>query len=212
MATSLSKFKLDQKSLHAITGAIQKLWQKDKKVLIQHGILFGSLVVIIFFVFFPLFFKIGDMRNQIKISQSEIELSRIKIKRMPELKSQLVAYSKQIENVQKRFLQIHDLDQLIGDISKIAAESGIVLTGSRPITDKQQTFPEPYGKKYLAAPYELIFEGNYHQFGKFLSELEQSSRLLLVRDLNIKTSGGGQLEKLQCTIQIDAFVQTPQGV
>ena len=212
MSPTIPKLSFGIKYLSGSFDVLKKLWQKDKKFLIQYGITVISLVVVITFIFFPLFFKIHMMKSQAKNLSLEIRTSKSKIARIPELKEKTRLYSKQIENMQKRFLQIRDLDQLIGDISKLSAQNGVVLTGSRPVTDKQQALPEPYGKKYLAASYELVFEGGYHQLGKFLSDFEQLDRLLLVRDLSIRAGSGDRLEKLQCTIHADAFVQTPEGI
>ncbi len=212
MSPTPPKLTLNVKNLSGVLNFFTSLWKKDKKILIQYGIIVGSLVVVTAFIFFPLLFKIHIMKTQVRNLQLEIEVSKLKIQKIPELKKKVKQYSSEMENAQKKFLKIRDLDELIGNLSKLAAKSGVVLTGSRPITDKQQVFPDPYAKKYLAASYELIFEGSYHQFGTFLSDLEQTEQLLLVRDLNIRSNNSERTDKFQCSIQMDSFVQIPQGV
>ncbi len=191
---------------------LKKLWERDKKIIIQQAVIIGGLVVLICFVFFPLFLKIYSMKTKLTDLDLHIRTAQSKIKKMPVLKQQMELYSKEIELTQKRFRQIGDLDQLVGDLSKLAADSGVRLVGSRPINDKQQLLPEPYNKKYLSASYELTLEGGYHDLGKLLNDIEESERLLLIRDLAVQPSSGKQAEKLQCTIQVDAFVQAPQGL
>lgn len=191
---------------------IKDLWRKDKKQVIQLAVIAGGLLVLIFFVFLPLFLKIQPMRREAGDLSQQITVAKNKIKKIGELKQQLDLYSKEIDAVEKRFLRIRDLDELLGDLSKLAADSEVVLVGSRPLSEKKQVLPEPFNKKYLSVSYELTLEGSYHQFGKFVNDIEQSERLLSIRDLSIRPATSKQSEKLQCIVQVDAFAQVPQGV
>lgn len=190
---------------------LKKLWEKDKKTIIQQAVILAVTLILIFVVFFPLFFKIGFLKTDVKDKEQKISVSQAKIQKILELKKQLELQSKEIETVQNRFLQIQDLDRLVGDLSKLAADSGVRLVGSRPLSDAKKIFPEPYNKKYLTATYELTLEGGYHDFGKFFGEIEQSEKLLLVRDVTIQSNTSKQTDRLQCLLQVDAFVQAPQG-
>ncbi len=203
--------KVIQKSKNPVE-MIKKLWQKDRKTIIQQAVILLVLVALVVFIIFPLFFKIHSMGTDLKDLELRISTAKSKIKKVPEFKKQMELYGKEIETTQKRFLQIRDLDELVGDLSKLAANSGVRLVGSRPINDQKQPLPDPYNKKYLSASYELTLEGGYHEFGALISEIEQSEKLLLIRDLSLQPNTAKQSEKLQCIAQVDAFVQAPPGL
>ena len=82
---------------------------------------------------------------------------------------------------------------------------------SKPVEAKFE-LPAPYNQQYLLASYELTIESGYHNFGRFINDIENYNKWLLVRELNIQSAKGGAAQKLQCTFQVVAFVQAPQKV
>ena len=192
--------------------AIQILWEKDKKFVIQQAIIILSLIVLVFVVFIPLFSKIHTLNEKTRELDRQIATAKTKIKKIPESKQQMELYGKEIESVEKRFFQIRDLDQLLGNLSKLAANDGVVIVGSKPINDKQQALPDQYNKKYFPVSYELTLIGDYHDFGKFINDVEQSEKLVLVHELAIQQSTARQARKLQCSFEVTAFVRAPQGI
>ncbi|PIQ87245.1 MAG: hypothetical protein COV74_01615 [Candidatus Omnitrophica bacterium CG11_big_fil_rev_8_21_14_0_20_45_26] len=192
--------------------ALKLLWEKDRKQVIQLGIIVLGVLVLLSCIVIPLFFKNSTIHNQVKQLELNIRTSKSKRDRIPELEEKLKQYETEIGSTRKRFFQIHELDELLGEISKLASKDGVTLVGSRPLSDLQKNFPAPYDKKYFAVTYELTLAGGYHQFGSLFSRLEQLDKLLLIRDLNIKQNSARSLQNLQCVVQVDAFVLAPQGL
>lgn len=198
--------------LKSILDSLRNLWENDKRILIQYAVMTGCLLILVVFILFPLLFKVQPMKHQAGELGRTIAAAKIKIKKVPEAKQRIEVYSKELELVKKRFLKIRDLDELVGDLSKMAAGSEVVLAGSRPVSEKREPLPEPFDKRYLVVSYELVLAGGYHPFGRFLSELEQSEKLLLVSDFAIRSATTKQSGKLQATVQVEAFAQIPEGM
>lgn len=192
--------------------SIKALWQKDKKSVIQQGIMILGVLVLLFVVLIPLSARNHFLKVKIREATREIATAEIKIKRAPEFKHQLELYGKQMEAIENRFFQIRDLDQLLGDLSKLAANDNVVITGSKPLSDQAKALPEPYQKKYFPVSYELILAGGYHDFGKFINDVEQFEKLILIREISIQQNAAKQGRKLQATVQVTAFVRAPEGL
>ena len=203
--------KASQKSANPIE-TLRKFWEKDRKLIIQQALIVGAIVAVAVFAFCPLLVKTHLLNSRMKDLGLQIVSAQSKIKKMPDWKKQMENYRKEIDLLEKRVFKIQEIDQLVGDLSKSAADSGVRLVGSRPLNEKPQVLPDPFNKKYLFVSYELTLEGGYHELGRLLSNVEQSERLLLIRDANLQPGTGKQSEKLQCTLQVDALVQAPQGI
>lgn len=191
---------------------IQKMWQADRKLVIQYVIVGGGTITLVLAIIIPLAFKVLSMKTKLRELDVQVQSAKARAGKIPELKKLLEQYQKEIETAEKRFFNIKALDQLIGTLSKMAADAQVLMVGSRPLTDRPQQFPDPYNKKYLTASYELVLEGGYHQIGKLIASIEQGEYLLSVREIAIRPSSGRQADKLQCVLQVDAHVRAPQGV
>ncbi len=192
-------------------GLIKNLWEKDRELVIRQSVIIGSLCAVFFLVFIPLSAKNHTLKTKTKELTFQIKNAQAKIKTMPELKQQAELYGKQIDSIEKRFFQLRDLDQLLGELSKFAATDNVVIMGSKPLNDKTLLLPEPYQKKYLPVSYEFTLAGDYHEFGKFINDIEQFEKLILIREITLQTSTSKN-RKLQCVLQLSAFVRAPEGL
>ena len=196
----------------SLVVTVKNLWEKDKKIVIQQGIIIISASILIFFVLIPLSAKMFVLKNQNRELVRHIATAQTKIKRIPEYKQQLELYGKEIGLVEKRFFQLHDLDLLLGELSKLAANDGVVIMASKPLNDKATVLPDMYQKKYLPVSYEFTMSGDYHEFGKFINDIEQYEKLMLIRELTIQQNSAKQGRKLQSVFQVTAFVRAPEGL
>jgi len=188
---------------------LKKRLETDRRTVIQQGLVFGGLALIIFVILIPLVVKIGGMKDQEAKMVTTLGGAQSRVKRLPELKLQVETLQKELINAKAGLLQIRELDQLLSEVSKLAEKSKVHIIGSRPV-DAKFELPTPYNQQYLIASYELTAESGYHNFGRFVNDIENYNKWLLVRDLTIQSAKGGVAQKLQCTFQIVAFVQAPQ--
>ena len=208
MAQTPVKLKKTQKD---ILEQLRKLWEKDRKTLIQKVALVGGFFLVVFAILVPMFFKISSMQAEEKEMIATLATAQSKVKRMPQLKIEMETLQKELADAKTGFLQIRDLDQLLSELSKLAEKSKVRIVGSRPVESKFD-LPAPYNQQYLLAAYELTAESGYHNFGKFINDIETYNKWLLIREMSIQSAKGGAAQKLQCTFQIIAFVQVPKKV
>lgn len=206
MPPAQTKHKTPQSNL---LGQLKKRFEADRKMLIQQALVFGGLFVIIFFVLVPLSIKIASMQDEERKMVTTLGGAQSRVKRMSELQKQMESLQKEIEDAKAGLLQIRELDQLLGELSKLAEKNKVHIVGSRPV-DAKFELPAPYNQRFLIASYELTAESGFHNFGRFINDIENYNKWLLVRELTIQSAKGGATQKLQSTFQVIAFVQAPQ--
>lgn len=124
---------------------------------------------------------------------------------LPKLKEQLVEIEKSLSVLQRRLPSEAEVAGLIQDISQAAIASGL----------KSQLF-EP-GKElddgkgvYKKLPIKLQLTGNYHSFGKFISDVAAMPRIVTQHDISItsgdKANTGGAL-MMETRSQIYRYIE-----
>ncbi len=206
MAQAPAKTKSSPKN---ILAGIKKRFETDRKVIIQQVLTYGGLCVLVFMILIPLMVKIGSLTDEKNRMVTTLGGAKSKVMRMADLKKQMDDLQKELVTAKTGLLQIRELDQLLSELSKIAEKNKVHIVGSRPV-DAKFELPAPYNQQYLTASYELTAESGYHNFGRFVNDIENYSKWLVIRELTIQSAKGGVSQKLQSTFQVVAFVQAPQ--
>ncbi len=80
-----------------------------------------------------------------------------------------------------------DIQIVLRDLSRIADISGVKIIGIKPLPEKE--VGSAYDTDvYKEIPIEIVAVSGYHQFGKFLEDLEAGKRFMLVKDLEIEAN------------------------
>lgn len=147
------------------------------------------IVIFVAVVFAGYWFVIRDQRAQL----AQDEQQEINLKKDFETKAakaaNLQTYKEQLEEMKKSFGTMlrqlpgqTEIPSLLQDISQTAQVDGL----------KQDLFrPEPEVRKdfYAEKPIAIVLQGNYHQFGKFVSDVAALPRIVTVHDIDITPQG-----------------------
>ena len=149
----------------------------------RNTILFGALLILSLSYWISSSFMIGDKPFQITLLEDEeTELNENLIS------AQILA--SQLDRVFTLFqenLALSKMDSLADDanlpflnnLTDILDDLDITLMGIKPK-------PREDKRTYLKAPYLITLECTFEQFGKFLSEIERSPRLITVDEFEVK--------------------------
>ena len=149
----------------------------------RNTILFGALLILSLSYWICSSFMIGDKPFQITLLEDEeTELNENLIS------AQILA--SQLDRVFTLFqenLALSKMDSLADDanlpflnnLTDILDDLDITLMGIKPK-------PREDKRTYLKAPYLITLECTFEQFGKFLSEIERSPRLITVDEFEVK--------------------------
>lgn len=142
------------------------------------------------------FFLIADQRNQYaQLQEKETSLkSQFETKALEA--ANLDIYKKQQDEMQKSFGTMlrqlpgkTEIPSLLQDISQTAQVDGLKQDLFRPGNEIPRDF-------YAEKPIELVLEGGYHQFGKFVSDVATLPRIVTLHNINIRPTGGPGTDNL----------------
>ena len=165
----------------------------------RNTILFGALLILSLFYWVSSSFMIGDKPFQITLLEDEeTELNENLIS------AQILA--SQLDRVFTLFqenLALSKMDSLADDanlpflnnLTDILDDLDITLMGIKPK-------PREDKRTYLKAPYLITLECTFEQFGKFLSEIERSPRLITVDEFEVKNG----IERIKANTEEDKLI------
>ena len=161
--------------------------------------LFGALLILSLSYWISSSFMIGDKPFQITLLEDEeTELNENLIS------AQILA--SQLDRVFTLFqenLALSKMDSLADDanlpflnnLTDILDDLDITLMGIKPK-------PREDKRTYLKAPYLITLECTFEQFGKFLSEIERSPRLITVDEFEVKNG----IERIKANTEEDKLI------
>ena len=165
----------------------------------RNTILFGTLLILSLSYWISSSFMIGDKPFQITLLENEeTELNENLIS------AQILA--SQLDRVFTLFqenLALSKMDSLADDanlpflnnLTDILDDLDITLMGIKPK-------PREDKRTYLKAPYLITLECTFEQFGKFLSEIERSPRLITVDEFEVKNG----IERIKANTEEDKLI------
>lgn len=134
----------------------------------------SGLLIILYF--FPIQFQVAALQSlgpKVKDLGQEVENSRNNIARMPQYQQELRQLKVKLNYVGKKVKAKEELPNLLETISRIAGKNSVKLEQVMPQAAAQQPVLENSDGKYFAVPIMVEAKSGYHEFGRFLNQLEQ---------------------------------------
>ena len=143
-----------------------------------------------------------------KIEKEEFEL-RGKYEAKYLIAANLEAYEEQLERLKLDFQKVvkslptnNETPGLLDDITLVGTSSGLTFKG----INWQKEIPKEF---YTELPIRIEVNGNYHEFGEFLSEVASLPRIVTVHDFEMESAGG----ELSLVLSAKTYRASPeQGV
>lgn len=118
----------------------------------------------------------------------------------------LEAYEKQLAQLKLDFQKVvkslptsNETPGLLDDITLVGTSSGLTFKG----INWEKEIPKEF---YTELPIRIEVNGEYHEFGEFLSEIASLPRIVTVHDFEMVTSG----QELRLTMSAKTYRATPE--
>jgi len=161
------------------------------------------LVADISFILLPLINKTFDLSSQVSSTRKNIDNLNQQISTIDETREKLSRLKESYSKYVKRFSREEEIPRLLETLSKIAAESEVVILAVRPVATKSDKQDKKLANIFREVPIEIRAMGGYHQLGSFINKLETLDRFLKVTDIsitqNIRTPRNHSLRLLVAT-------------
>ncbi|MFH1837469.1 MAG: type 4a pilus biogenesis protein PilO [Candidatus Omnitrophota bacterium] len=119
-----------------------------------------------------------ELREQIALVRSRVELADTMTQRLGGLKKDLEEYAESLPDKK-------EIPEFLEGMSAIAKVSGVRIISITPAEIKDPDDEKSKGF-YKEMPITITAESGYHELGSFISNLESGNRVVLIEDLRIQ--------------------------
>jgi type IV pilus assembly protein PilO len=123
---------------------------------------------------------LADRQARLSVVQAEVAKAKATVNRLAAVRRDVAALELALEETTAVLPDEKDPQDVLSNLHELASESSLDLANftPKPIATKTQ---------YAEWPIELVFEGGYHDLGRFFDRVAGMSRLISVSNLHIKT-------------------------
>jgi len=172
--------------------SLKKLTKKQKMVLF-----FLSVVVVsgafIWFVFIPKNDEIARLNREISTINNDINVHRIKVRRLVQLKRENSALQAQLKGLKEQLPPEAEVALLLKQVSELGGRSGLDFKLWRPA----QRVVNSEGL-YVEIPVNIEVAGSYHSLGVFFDKISKHKRIINVSNIQMSAP---RLRRNKITIQ-----------
>ncbi len=190
--------------MSAIQDKLKKLPPKQQTLLL----LVIPLVIaglFAYLVYLPGEKVISNLNADIQKNDSEISKSLLMESKLPELKAENVTLQQELKLATDKLPSPSEGAGVPDALKKAAMDSGLTVKSVQPGTNN--TGP---GGLYIETPVNVQVEGDYHDLGKFMAQLDNMTRMLTVSELDIST-GKVKGIKMDLPIKFTVLAYTSGG-
>jgi Tfp pilus assembly protein PilO len=186
---------------------IKLLKSVDKKTWIGIAVGIVSVSFLWFVLIVPAWIERPELWRQIQNMDAQMRQVNALKQKQPVWEENRKQYAQIIESTKASFYREVELSLLLGQISKLAAESSVEVIASKPLSEAVK-FPKPFQDRLQAASYDFVMQGDYHALAKFASGVESFSRPLRIQMIHIVPATDNP-ERHIATFDIFAIAEKP---
>lgn len=162
---------------------------------------------------FMYFFHTGRKAEvaELDVQLEELESSNARARAMAartggELEERLALYEEYMVRLERLIPNDEEVAQLLYDISERAQQVGVTLDNLQPAADAP-------GAYYTRQTYEMVVIGDYHDVGRFLTEVGSLPRIITPINLSLDTAREDDPDdgSVSAEFSIETYVLPPAG-
>ncbi len=193
-----------------IDKLLNKLPQADEK---NKKFILGGILLFIFLIYY--FVIMQPQLSTLRTLNPEIMLITQDLKKIETDVTQMAQYRKQVEVLQKKVDQVgggiktkEDVPRILEQISRMANKYRIRIDQIMPLVENQEVLLKNNDGKYMALPIAIDCQGGYHDFGRFVNDIEQNNASLKVDRFTI-TANTQDMLKHSIKLTLNAILLEP---
>lgn len=171
----------------------------------RYGIFAGILLFIFLLDYVvltrPQLAALSKITPEIGILRDDLRLARDNIAKKDVYQKQVEKLNAGVEASHQRLWPRERVPLIFEFISRTADNNGVTIDQMKPLSADQKELLKVPGRKYLALPLEIQARAGYHDFGRFLNQLESGEVFLNVEKFSIISAEGRSPHAIQLTLR-----------
>ena len=191
--------------IQKISNIVAKINEKNPYYLII-GVMVLLLVVDFFLFMHPQMKILMSLNPEITEMSRDIKTTENNIKRLPQYRTELTSLGAQIDVINEKIKSREEIPMILENISRIASLNGVRIDQIVPNTGVIESVLKNDKGEYFAIPIVLEAKSGYHDFGRFMNQLEEDISYFQVPSFMITTNAANpRKHNIQLTINAVVF-------
>jgi len=174
----------------------------EKHVYILFGvILFFIFLLDYFFIMKPQIATLSKIGPEINILSDDLKKVKADFQNIEQYKSEVVRLKKNLDDVELKIRSKDEIPFILETISRIANNAGLRVEQVAPNPIDAEVILENFNRSFISYPIFLEFKSGYHNFGKFLNDIEKVEILFKVGTFNMASTSVNDRHSLRLTLK-----------
>jgi len=187
-----------------LSGILSKLDGKNR-----YYVFFGGLFVFLILDYFILMSPQTATLIKIKTDRStvlkNIKKAKLDIQNLNLYRSQIKQMKKDIDEVNLQVKSKDSVPLVLEYITRLANDNGVKVDQIMPDSQELKLLLENDEKRYFSLPILIEARSGYHDFGRFLNEIENGDVSLKIKNFMISSRKSTRYHDVQLTFQVIVF-------
>jgi len=170
--------------LDQLAAIIQKINAKNP----YYTIIAGIVVVLVVDFFVLMQFQLSNLRSlnpKLTTLSQDLKLAKTNIKQMANFQSEIKQLTIKNQEMNSKIKSKEEIPLVLESISRLASKYGVVIDQIVPNTNSEEVVMKNNDGQYLAVPVKVEAYSAYHNFGRFLNQLENEEKFFTISDFSI---------------------------
>lgn len=174
----------------------------DEKVIyyVLGGILFSIFLLDYFVLMRPQISSLSKISPEINLLSGDIQKAKDDILRSKQYELEVEKLREDVAKSNAKLKFKEEVPLILANISRIADENGIKIDQIMPDTQGQRVLLENNERRYYSLPIFIKARSGYHDFGRFLNQLESGDIFLKVSSFGVVSSRGEKKHLVEVTL------------
>lgn len=172
-------------------------------------IFIGGLMFVFLFDYFilmrPQLATLAKISPENKVLSQDIQKADEDIQKLGTYKAQVARLKAGIEEMNLKIKSKDEVPVILEHISLLADQNKVDVDQIMPASHDQQVLLEDNKRMYISLPVLVEARSGYHDFGRFLNDIEQDNISLGVRSFSVTATNDTQYHALRVSLEAIVF-------
>lgn len=187
-----------------ISEFISKIDEKNR-----HFFLIGALLLIFLLDYFilmrPQLVTLTKVTPEIKLLSQDLGKAREDIQKLSFYQGEVKRLESQVAQISQTIKSREEVSIILEQISRMANQNNIKIDQIMPSIEGQKVLLEDKNRTYYSLPILVQASSGYHNFGRFLNQLEKNDLFLYVTSFSIISGEDARAHALKMNLQAIVF-------
>ena len=187
-----------------ISELIGKIDEKNRRYVLVGALLFVFLLDY-FILMSPQLVTLTKISPEIKLLSQDIDKAQEDIQKLGFYQGEVKRLETKLAQTNQAVKSKEEVSIILEQISRIANQNNIRIDQIMPSLEEQKVLLEDKKRTYYALPILVQAKSGYHDFGRFLNQLENNDLFLYVTSFSIVAGEEARAHALKMNLQAIVF-------